>query len=126
MALTISDETSVSMLVIPSRSTVADTRRAARDAGDFCSPAGRSRSVTYMRSAQRRGELGDDPLLLGRGDLRVQRERQDLPGRLLGVRETAGAIAEVTEGRRQVDRDRVVQPGSDARRVEVREHSVAP
>src|SRR4051794_1869893 len=108
MALTISEETSVSMLVIPSSNTVADTRRAARDAGDFCSPAGRSRSVTYMRSAEGRGELGDNPFLLGRGDLGVQRERQNFAGSLLGVRETARAVAEVAERRRQVDRDRVV------------------
>src|SRR5690348_59808 len=124
MALTISEETSVSMLVIPSSSTVAATRRAARLIGGFCSPAGRSRSVTYMRSAQRRGELGHDALLLCRGDLRVQRERQDLAGRLLGVREAAGTVAEVREGRGQVDRDRVVQPGADAGRVQVGEGGV--
>ena len=56
---------------------------------------------------------GHPSLLLGR-DLRVERQRQQLPGGSLGDREVAGPIAKVPEGRLQVNGHRVVDRGTNS------------
>ena len=57
--------------------------------------------------------VGHPSLLLVR-DLRVERQRQQLPGGSLGDREVAGPVAEVPEGWLQVNGHRVMDPGTDS------------
>src|SRR5581483_5460317 len=124
IALIISEETSVSRLTTPRSTTVVATRRRIRPAGEACSLAGASRTEMYIDSAQRVCQRGDHALLLVDGDLREERQRQDLGRGLLRVRESA--VDEAREGRRAVHRHRVMDAGADALRVERGDDLVAP
>src|SRR5579862_3136795 len=59
------------------------------------------------------------------GDAREHRQRQDALRQALGHRELAASVAEVLEGRLQVDRGRVVNAHPDAGGAELSEHPVA-
>jgi hypothetical protein len=65
-----------------------------------------------------------DPLLLLRGQLREHGHGDNLGSNSLGNGEVAGFVAEGGVGRLQVQRDRVVDAGSDAGGVEVADEAV--
>src|SRR6185295_15672779 len=92
-----------------------------------CAAAARAGAWSTRRGSTRRPDvLMDEPadrghhgLLLGGGQLAVNRNREAFIRRALGVRKFAAAIAEVREARLQVKGHRVVDLVADALLVEV-------
>ena len=78
--------------------------------------------ITGSPQACVRDELRDGrhhPLLLRKGQLAVDRNRQALVGRALGVGKVAAPVAEIRKARLQVERHRIVDLVADALAVQV-------
>ena len=83
-------------------------------------------ALAGTRCAGRTAPIGrDDRVLLRGGQLAVDRNRQALARRALGVRERARPVAEIGEAGLQVERHRVVDLVADAPRVEMALQRVA-
>ena len=73
-----------------------------------------ARSATGADLPERAPDGVRHPNLLLLRDLRVERQRQQLPGGSLGDREVAGTVPEVPERWLQVNGHRVVDPGTNS------------
>src|SRR5690606_8631041 len=72
------------------------------------------------------GDRGGDSPLAGLADLGVDRQRDHLAARALGLREVALRVAEVREALLLVQRERVVDRVADLLRAQVLGERVAP
>ena len=100
-----------------SAAPLAVSRYGVRNAFTPIDGAGDPQALAWRWSPSRRTRIGRRELLRRRRQRRMDRQREHLVARALGMAETSPAVAEVGEARLQMQRRRVVDLGPTPRRL---------